>query len=281
MWLCVWCQRAPVVQVVVQKIILQDHHTVLHVLLVLLGNLALHAILILVRHLLVIYLMLFLMNAIVSSASSQDQHEPMFSVGSCVFPAESIYYNGVFQRRLHENGPHRVSIQSDAFAEFIPSAGNKLIPEAAGLQHYLPPTVALTEFSLSSVREATLTPLRTCHSFDHAIFDSIELPESGLKASTVVQIGKVFNDQIQKLSPSCPQNLATVVNSSPDAIMRLAHGGTTTIGVGSIFEDPAFKSPMILLEPVFAEIPKTSFFQKLLGLSWVSICKLLISMFPY
>ena len=180
-------------------------------------------------------------DASVSSASSQDQHEPMFSVGSCVFPAESIYYNGVFQRRLHENGPLRVSIQSDAFAEFIPSAGNKLIPEAAGLQHYLPPTVALTEFSLSSVQEATLTPLRTCHSFDHAIFDSIELPESGLKASTVVQIGKVFNDQIQKLSPSCPQNLATVVNSSPDAIMRLAHGGTTTIGVGSIFKDPAFK----------------------------------------
>jgi len=32
-----------------------------------------------------------------------------------------------------------------------------------------------------------------------------------------------------------------VVNSSPDAIMRLAHGGTTTIGVGSIFKDPAFK----------------------------------------
>jgi hypothetical protein len=55
------CQRAPVVQVVVQKVILQNLHTVLHVLLVLLGNLALHAILILVRHLLVIYLMLFLM----------------------------------------------------------------------------------------------------------------------------------------------------------------------------------------------------------------------------
>jgi hypothetical protein len=120
-------------------------------------------------------------DASVSSASSQDQHEPMFSVGSCVFPAESIYYNGVFQRRLHENGPLRVSIQSDAFAEFIPFAGNKLIPEAAGLQHYLPPTVALTEFSLISVQEATLTPLCTCHSFDHAIFDSIELPESGLK----------------------------------------------------------------------------------------------------
>jgi hypothetical protein len=32
-----------------------------------------------------------------------------------------------------------------------------------------------------------------------------------------------------------------VVNSSPDAIMRLAHGGTTTIGVGGIFKDPAFK----------------------------------------
>jgi len=38
-------------------------------------------------------------DASVSSASSQDQHEPMFSVGSCVFPAESIYYNSVFQRR--------------------------------------------------------------------------------------------------------------------------------------------------------------------------------------
>ena len=71
----------------------------------------------------------------------------------------------------------------------------------------------------------------------------IELPESGLKASIVVQIGEVFNDQIQKLSPSCPQNMATVVNSSPDAdaIMRLAHGGTTTIGVGGIFKDPTFK----------------------------------------
>jgi hypothetical protein len=35
--------------------------------------------------------------------------------------------------------------------------------------------------------------------------------------------------------------MSTVVNSSPDAIMRLAHGGTTTIGVGNIFKDPAFK----------------------------------------
>ena len=55
------------------------------------------------------------------------------------------------------------------------------------------PYVALTDFSL------TLTPLRTCHKFDQSIFDSIELPEAGLKASTVVQIGKVFNDHIQKL----------------------------------------------------------------------------------
>ena len=155
--------------------------------------------------------------------------------------SQHISYNAVFQRRLHETGPLRVSVQSDAFADFIPSDGHSLIPEAAGLQHYLPPTAALTEFSLSAVQEATLTPLRTCHIFDQSIFDSIELPEAGLKASTVVQIGKVFNDHIQKLSPSCPQNMSTVVNSSPDAIMRLAHGGTTTIGVGNIFKDPAFK----------------------------------------
>ena len=177
----------------------------------------------------------------VSSASSEDSPGPVFSVGSCIFPAESIYYNAVFQRRLNETGPLRVSVQSDAFADFIPSDGHSLLPEAAGLQHYLPPTAALTDFSLSAVQEATLTPLRTCHKFDQSIFDSIELPEAGLKASTVVQIGKVFNDHIQKLSPSCPQNMSTVVNSSPDAIMRLAHGGTTTIGVGNIFKDPAFK----------------------------------------
>ena len=127
------CQRTPVVQVVVQKDILQDLHTVLHVLLATRksrtprdsdtrlspsGNL---------------FDALSHDDASVSSASSQDQHEPMFSVGLCVFPAESIYYNGVFQRRLDENGPLRVSVQSDAFAEFIPSAGYKLIPEAAGI----------------------------------------------------------------------------------------------------------------------------------------------------
>ena len=177
----------------------------------------------------------------VSSASSVDSPGPVFSVGSCIFPAESIYYNAVFQRRLHEIGPLRVSVQSDAFADFIPSVGHNLLPEAAGLQHYLSPPVPLTDFSLSAVQEATLTPLRTCHKFDQTVFDSIELPEAGLKASTVVQIGKVFNDHIQKLSPSCPQNMSTVVNSSPDAIIRLAHGGTTTIGVGNIFKDPAFK----------------------------------------
>jgi len=177
-----------------------------------------------------------------SSASSQDPHlGPMFRVGSCIFPAESIYYHSVFQKRLIESGPVQISVQSDAFADFIPSDGHKLIPEAAGLQHYLPPSVPLTDFSFSGVQESTLSPLRITHSFDAAIFDSIELPDTGLKASTVVQIGKVFNDQIQKLSPSCPQNMSTVVNSSPDAVMRLAHGGTTTIGVGNIFKDPAFK----------------------------------------
>jgi hypothetical protein len=65
--------------------------------------------------------------------------------------------------------PLWVSVQSD---DFIP-VGHNLIPEAAGLQHYISPPVALTEFSLSAVQEATLTPLRTCHKFDQTIFDSI------------------------------------------------------------------------------------------------------------
>jgi hypothetical protein len=35
--------------------------------------------------------------------------------------------------------------------------------------------------------------------------------------------------------------MSAVVNYSPDAIMRLAHGCATTIGVGNIIKDPAFK----------------------------------------
>jgi hypothetical protein len=94
-----------------------------------------------------------------SSASSQDPHPgPMFRVGSCIFPAESIYYHSVFQKRLIESGPVQISVQSDAFADFIPSDGHELIPEAAGLQHYLPPSVPLTDFSFSGVQESTLSP---------------------------------------------------------------------------------------------------------------------------
>jgi hypothetical protein len=65
-------------------------------------------------------------DASVSSASSEDSPGPVFSVGSCIFPAESIYYNAVFQRRLIKIGLLRVSVQSDAFADFIPSAGQLL-----------------------------------------------------------------------------------------------------------------------------------------------------------
>jgi hypothetical protein len=54
-------------------------------------------------------------DASVSSASSQDQPEPMFSVGSCVYPAESIkimtvFFSGVYMKMVHFEFRFRVML---------------------------------------------------------------------------------------------------------------------------------------------------------------------------
>jgi hypothetical protein len=108
-----------------------------------------------------------------------------------VFTSSSPFYSSFLQKNIaHPAGLH---FSSDAFLQFLPSGEDSLLPEAAGLQTFVPTRPPSVDTAFTSGQDLILSQLKAVHGFDSSLLSSFIFPADGSLASVIISLRDIFN----------------------------------------------------------------------------------------
>jgi hypothetical protein len=161
--------------------------------------------------------------------------QPAAAPGAIVFPSTSPFYSSfLLQNMANPNGLH---FQSDTFLKFLPSGGQSLSPEAAGLQTHVSTRPPYSDITFNSGQALILTQLQSVKGFDSSLLSSFVFPADGSLASVIISLRDIFNTFIQNRCSSCSNAFQYTILATPD--LAAATSGET-LDVGYLLTDPSF-----------------------------------------
>ena len=133
--------------------------------------------------------------------------------GGVFIPLTHRNYSSFLKRHLQAQSSG-LRLPSNSFTWFLPSDGQLLSREAAGLQTYVYSGQPPSDTAFTKIQSDILDQLSAIHGFDVHLFANLVIPEDALTSPVVVAVRDLFNEQMKSRVKYLRGNFQSTINAS-------------------------------------------------------------------